>query len=352
MKSARLIFASAVAVLFQLNVSVPLSSQEAAAPTAKYHHYKFIDLGTLGGPSSVVNEVFYEIDDGTAGARMVSDQGVVAGQADTSTPDPLCFLELDSSCLYSRAFRWQRGTLTDLGALPGAQWSSPNWVSGNGLIAGASLHSAQRDPFVGVPQSRAVLWRDDQIIDLGTLPGGSESFAWGVNDRGQVVGDATNNTVDPYSYLYATIVGISNGTQTRAFLWDQRNGMQDLGTLGGPDAWAAMVNEQGQVTGISYTSATPNPDNGLTCAANVPPSFGKKHGHGRHRVIRRHVRGAASHQQPRPGRGRVLLAREYHHPCFRMVQAWTSSVEGPRHTGRRQLRGIVDRRRRIRGRLC
>src|SRR5215469_9779741 len=239
MKTARLICATAVAVLFLLHVSVPLPSQEVAAPTPRHRHYKFIDLGTLGGPSSIVNEVFYEIDDGTAGARMVSDQGVVAGQADTSTPDPLCFLELDSSCLYSRAFRWQRGTLTDLGALPGAQWSSPNWVSGNGLIAGVSLHPAQSDPFVGVPQSRAVLWRDDQIIDLGTLPGGSESFAWGVNDRGQVVGDATNNTVDPYSYLYATIVGISNGTQTRAFLWDQRNGMQDLGTLGGPDAWAA-----------------------------------------------------------------------------------------------------------------
>jgi probable HAF family extracellular repeat protein len=46
--------------------------------------------------------------------------------------------------------------------------------------------------------------------------------------------------------------------------------MQDLGTLGGPDAWAAFVNEQGQVVGISLTSFTANPGNGPTCAPNVP----------------------------------------------------------------------------------
>jgi probable HAF family extracellular repeat protein len=62
----------------------------------------------------------------------------------------------------------------------------------------------------------------------------------------------------------------AEGTQSRAFLWDDQNGMQDLGTLGGPDAWAAFVNEQGQVVGISLTSFTANPGNGPTCAPNVP----------------------------------------------------------------------------------
>jgi len=144
--------------------------------TTAHHHYKLIDLGTLGGPNGIVNEVFYEIDGGTAGARAISDQGIVVGQADTSTPDPLCFFELDSSCLYSNAFQWQNGTLTDLGALPGAQWSSPNWISGNGLIAGIS-ETGQNDPLTTLPEGHGVVWRNGAITDVGTLQGGYESFS-------------------------------------------------------------------------------------------------------------------------------------------------------------------------------
>jgi probable HAF family extracellular repeat protein len=260
-------FIAALALFFAaLALPLRLAAQDKQhhSNENEHHHYRLIDLGTLGGPNSGVPTVFYEIN-GTAGARAISNQGAVTGTADTSTADPLCYFD---DCFYPSAFQWQNGALTNLGALPGSQWSAASWISGNGLIVGFS-ENGETDPLTGLPEFRAVLWQAAQITDLSTLPGGSESLAWAVNNRGRVVGFSTNGTPDPYSYFYFQFLGSSTGTQTRAFSWDNQNGMQDLGTLGGPDAWAGLVNEQGQIAGISYTSSTANANNG-TCAPNTP----------------------------------------------------------------------------------
>src|SRR5438445_11042947 len=58
--------------------------------------------------------------------------------------------------------------------------------------------------------------------NLGTLPGGRVSFAYAINDAGQVV-------------------GVSEGG-SGAFLW-QNGIMTDLGTLGGGSASAADIND-------------------------------------------------------------------------------------------------------------
>ena len=208
--------------------------------TAQTLRYRLIDLGTLGGPNSTEGPQ----------APIVTETGSVVGVADTSIPDPLCF----SDCFIGHAFRWKKGILSDLGTLPGGSRSDAIWANRLGLIVGTS-ENGLINPLVGVPENRAVLWqKDGRIIDLGTL-GGNDSSAFAINNHGQIVGGALNDIPDPFSFP-----GLA--TQARAFLW-QNNVMRDLGTLGGPDAFATSINDRGQIAGISMTDSTPNATTGF-----------------------------------------------------------------------------------------
>jgi probable HAF family extracellular repeat protein len=231
-------------VLSSVLVLLPqLHAQPHANPP--HHLYKLVDLGTFSGPQSYVNfpDISY--------AQVLNNRGMVAGWADTPVPDPYPDFCFDGDCLVAHAFRWQRGVTSDLGVLPGGASSQGNWISGNGLITGIS-QNGEIDPLVpGFPELRAVLWKNGEITDLGTLGGGYESIATAVNSHGQVVGFATNTIPDADSMF-----GL--GYETRAFLW-QNGAMQDLGTLStGTNAMALLVNERGQVAGNSYTSTEPN----------------------------------------------------------------------------------------------
>ena len=239
----RLLTRIATATLFTaLGMPALVVAQNASA---KHHRYKLVDIGTFGGPYSLVPIGEFVLVLPAA----LNNRGAVVGGADTSSPDPYC---LDGAeCYVAHAFRWAAGVRTDLGALVQSRNSSAEWISPNGLIAGFS-ENGEFDPLLGFTELRAVLWRNGRIFDLGTLPeGGYESWANAVNSNGDVVGWATNTVADPNSMTAA----IGNGQQTRAFLW--HNGtMQDVGTLGtGTDAIAQFINERGQVFGWSYTGA-------------------------------------------------------------------------------------------------
>lgn len=197
-----------------------------------HQRYRMYDLG----PGSGIGE----------GITVANNHGAVVGGALTSIPNPEL---LNPNPLYGpaeftqHAFRFRNGNLTDLGTLPGGANSAAAAVNEPGTIVGISENGVI-DPLTGYPESFAALWSDGRIRNLGAL-GGNQSFAAAINNRGQVTGLAENDVPDPFSLLGAT--------EAHAFLW-QRGVMRDLGTLGGPDSWGLYVNEKGQVAGFSLTS--------------------------------------------------------------------------------------------------
>src|SRR5262249_42263353 len=83
--------------------------------------------------------------------------------------------------------------------------------------------------------------RDGMTVNLGTLPGGTRSTAFAINDLsafGQVVGSSD-----------------MTGGQTHAFGWSATLGMFDLGTLGGTFSTAVGVNTAGQIVGSTTNQA-------------------------------------------------------------------------------------------------
>ncbi len=237
----------ALALVAALAVPIGASAQEQATTSGAGQHarYRFVDLGTFGGPDSIVE--FFE-------PGVINNAGSVVGGADTAIPDPYfpnCF---SPNCVVQHAFKFKHGVLHDLGALPGTNSSFPWWVNERGWVAGASQNGVI-DPLTSGPELKAVLWKEGQIIDLGTL-GGNQSAAFGVNNEGQITGAALNTVPDPWGLIYPF------GTQTRAFLW-QNGAMHDIGTLGGPDAVGLYINDRGHVGGASFTSDIPDPDTGM-----------------------------------------------------------------------------------------
>jgi probable HAF family extracellular repeat protein len=247
---------TALTLLTALSVPLRLAAQDNQDHKHKHHHYKLIDMGTFGGPAS--NAIPF-----------VNNKGEMAGGSATSVPAPATTNRFgnggfDGQVLFIfHTFVWQDGEVKDLGALSPADqdFSNPQAINDMGETAGVS-ENGTIDPNIGFGEIRAVIWKDDQIRDLGTM-GGNESGALSLNNRGQVVGFALNAIPDPFSMFDFPILGSPNGTQTRAFLWDERRGMRDLDTLGGPDAWAVSINERGQIAGFSYTNSTPNATTGV-----------------------------------------------------------------------------------------
>lgn len=247
------------------------SSALAATPAASDHYhdiprYRLVDVGSFGGTFGLFSN---------PGGKVLNRHGTAVGLNSTSAPDPFdpnCFFD----CQVDRAFVRNHGVTTDLGALSNGVSSFPYGINDHGLIVGVSQNGAI-DPLTGYPQTRGVVWRNGQIINLGTL-GGSQSAANAINRYGQIVGAALTTRPDPFANVaqaacrWLPTIGpdcaafdfafnalfAPAATRTHAVLWIN-GAIHDLGTLGGPDSTAAYINDRGQVAGWSYTSYKAGP---------------------------------------------------------------------------------------------
>jgi probable HAF family extracellular repeat protein len=271
-------------LLTALTMAINAMAETPATPPAEgqRHHehqrYRLVDLGTFGGPNSQFS---------TPSARAINVRGSAAGVADTAAPDPTCFFD----CSIDHAFVWKNGVTTDLGTLPGGLSSFAYVINDHGLIAGQSQIGTM-DPLTGLPELRAVLWGNGKTMELGTL-GGNASNPFSINNRGEVVGAATNGTPDPFANAVMSACHIletgscagytfsfgalftSTGTETHAVLW-RESSIYDLGTLGGPDSVAEINNDRGDVAGWSYLSFTAN---AATGTPTVDPFFWNRENH-------------------------------------------------------------------------
>src|ERR1700688_3101189 len=118
-----------------------------------------------------------------------------------------------------------RYTVTDLGPV-GPPPGQPYVITNNGLVSGASA----------VPEGtmHAVLWYKGQKIDIGAPGlGGPNSVAFGINERGQAVGEAETLVPDGEDFCGFNAFGLPpSATTCLPFLW-QNGVMAKLPTLGG-----------------------------------------------------------------------------------------------------------------------
>jgi probable HAF family extracellular repeat protein len=149
-------------------------------------------------------------------------------------PDPFSFFGVlfgsnGSGLTQTRAFVWEQGVMRDIGTLGGPD--AAVFDMSNAGAVGLSYTNSIPNPTSGIPTIDPFLWVNGRMIDLGTLGGTLGNPEW-INNRGQVVG----------------VSDLAGDLVYHPFLWDH-GVLTDLGTLGGDNGRARFINDAGAVVG-------------------------------------------------------------------------------------------------------
>ena len=214
--------------LFAVCVALSASRGDAAAP-----QYRIVDLGPLSGG----------ID---SYAHGINDLGQVVGESTTSR---------NGNIAHSQPVMWESAGPPELlwagpsGSLMGGR---PQAINNVGIVVGQAQNSGYTGtplPTGGIRDGVAFVWNGGRR-DLGTL-GGSNSEALAINNAGVVAGSADVRRTFDFGQGPVVL------NVPRAFIWDEANGMRELGTLGTDNDYSrgTDINNQGQVVGWTALSS-------------------------------------------------------------------------------------------------
>jgi probable HAF family extracellular repeat protein len=128
-----------------------------------------LDLGTLSGEA------------GASIANAINDRGQVVGSSSTASGE-------------GHAFFWERGSMVDMGTLPGGTSSDALAINRRGQVAGISNSPSGSNLF---------LWENGEFVDtgIGWTPR-TESSAQILNNGGEIVGLHTTASGETHGALW------------------------------------------------------------------------------------------------------------------------------------------------------
>jgi probable HAF family extracellular repeat protein len=210
-----------------------------------------LSLGTLGGPNGNISWPNH------------STKGEIVGISETAEANPFgeswsCFAFFPSAtptgdvCL---GFAWRDGVMTPLPPLQGGYNSYAAGVNNRGQVVGWAEDGVHDPTCNNAPpakqflQFEAVIWGPEltEITQLSPYSGDPNSAATAINDLGQVVG---------ISGLCSNAVG--GASAKHALLWEEGK-PTDLGNIGGK-AWntPTSLNNRGEIVGFANTTGDEN----------------------------------------------------------------------------------------------